>query len=70
VVDTSRLRPAYDLERYRREELRTTEARFAREMMRRMEEAPDAASRRLVENALFYGLDALVQKNVTPHYEE
>jgi DNA repair exonuclease SbcCD nuclease subunit len=70
VVDTSRLRPAYDLERYRREELGTTEARFAREMMRRMEEAPDAASRRLVENALFYGLDALVQKNVTPHYEE
>ncbi|HXI02262.1 MAG TPA: DNA repair exonuclease [Candidatus Saccharimonadales bacterium] len=70
VVDTSNLRPAYDLQRYRREELRTTEARFAREMLRRMEDADDPARRRLIENALYYGLDALIQKEVVPRYEE
>ncbi len=69
-VDASRLRPGYDLERYRREELRTTEARFAREMLRRMDEVLDPAARRLIENALYYGLDALVQKEVAPRYEE
>ena len=70
VVDLSRLRPAYDLDRYRRGELRSTEARFAREMLRRMEETADLAERRLIENALYYGLDALIQKEVSPRYEE
>lgn len=70
AVDASKLRPSYDLDRYRREEFRTTEARFAREMLRRMEEAGDAAERRIIENALYYGLDALVQKEVAPRYEE
>jgi DNA repair exonuclease SbcCD nuclease subunit len=70
TVDVGRLRPAYDLDRYRREELRTTEARFAREMLRRMEAASDPAERRLLESALFYGLDALIQKEVVPRYEE
>jgi len=70
VADTSRLRPAYDLDRYRREELRTTEARFAREMLRRIEQEADPARRRLIENALYYGLDALIQKEVVPRYED
>ncbi len=70
ATDLSRLRPAYDLERYRREELRTTEARFAREMLRRLEETSNPSERRLMENALYYGLDALVQKEVSPRYEE
>ncbi len=70
VLDFSRLRPAYDLERYRNEELRTTEARFAREMLKRIDAAEGPASRRLLENALYYGLDALIQKEVVPRYEE
>lgn len=70
VLDTSRLRPAYDLERYKRENLKTTEARFAREMIKRMEQADDPAERRRVENALYYGLDALIQKEVLPRYED
>jgi hypothetical protein len=70
IVDTSRLRPAYDLDRYGREDLRTTEARFAREMLKRMDEAPDPAARRRIENALYYGLDALIQREVLPRYEE
>ncbi len=70
VVDLSRLRPAYDLERYRNEDLRTTEARFAREMLGRMDGAATPEARRLIENALYYGLDALVQREVVPRYEE
>ena len=70
AVDPSRLRPAYDMDRYRRGDLRTTEARFAREMLRRIDEAGDTHTRRLLENALYYGLDALVQKEVSPRYEE
>ena len=69
-MDTSRLRPAYDLERYGREDLRTTEARFAREMLKKIEAAGDRAQRRKLENALYYGLDALIQKEVVPRYEE
>jgi len=70
AIDTSRLRPAYDLDRYRRAELRTTEARFAREMLARLEASADPTERRIIENALFYGLDALIQKEVAPRYEE
>lgn len=69
TADLSRLLPDYDLERYRDGTLRTTEARFAREMLGRMEAESDAARRRLLENALYYGLDALLQKNVVPRYE-
>jgi hypothetical protein len=39
-------------------------------MLRRMEAASDPAERRLLESALFYGLDALIQKEVVPRYEE
>ncbi|HKY31903.1 MAG TPA: metallophosphoesterase [Candidatus Polarisedimenticolia bacterium] len=70
AVDASRLKPDYDVERYRDESLRTTEARFAREMLRRIEAEDDHARRRLLENALYYGLDALIQKDVAPRYED
>lgn len=69
-VDSSRLKPDYDLDHYREERLSTTEARFAREMLRRIDQESDPARKRLLENALYYGLDALVQKEVAPRYEE
>ncbi len=68
--DASLLKPDYSLERYREETLKTTEARFAREMLRRIDAETDPARRRLFENALYYGLDALLQKDVVPRYEE
>jgi DNA repair exonuclease SbcCD nuclease subunit len=68
--DFSMLKPDYNLERYREEKLRTTEARFAREMLRRIDAEPDPGRRRLLENALYYGLDALVQREVSPRYED
>lgn len=68
--DTSRLEPDYDLDRYMDESLRTTEARFVREMKRRIDRETDAGKRRLLENALHYGLDALIQGEVSPRYED
>ena len=70
-LDLSRLKPDYNLERYRDERLKTTEARFAREMLAQIDDAElDPARRRLLENALYYGLDALIQKEVSPRYED
>jgi exonuclease SbcD len=68
-ADLSALKPDYDLDRYRDGTLRTTEARFARELLGRLEDETDPARRRILENALFYGLDALLQKTVVPRYE-
>lgn len=69
-LDFSLLKPDYNLERYRDAKLQTTEARFAREMLRRLDAEADPSRRRLLENALYYGLDALIQKEVRPRYEE
>src|SRR5262249_33571967 len=69
-VDRTLLKPDYDLQRYRDETLRTTEARFARARLRRLDAEPDPHRRALIENALHYGLDALIQKNVVPRYED
>ena len=68
--DLTMLKPDYNLERYREERLKTTEARFARQMLARIDAEPDPARRRLLENALYYGLDALIQKEVRPRYED
>jgi DNA repair exonuclease SbcCD nuclease subunit len=68
--DTSRLEPDYDLDRYRDEALKTTEARFVREMRRRIDSENDVDRRRLLENALHYGLDALILGDVSPRYED
>lgn len=60
-------RPDYDLDRY---DERTTEGRFIREMRRLIESAPDPEARQRAEQALYYGLDALIQKEVKPRYED
>ncbi|MGH9868266.1 MAG: metallophosphoesterase family protein [Candidatus Polarisedimenticolia bacterium] len=70
AVDTSSLKPDYDLQRYHDTAMRTTEARFARELLGLIETETDPRRRRLIENALHYGLDALIQKDVTPRYED
>jgi DNA repair exonuclease SbcCD nuclease subunit len=70
VFDSSGVKPDYDLEVYLREGLSSTEGRFAREMKARLDGETDPARRRLIENALYYGLDALVLKEVVPRYED
>ena len=68
--DLSLLKPDYNFDRYRDERLKTTEARFAREMLRRIDAESDVTARKVLENALYYGLDALVQRQVAPRYED
>ena len=68
-IDASGLRPDYDLELYRRGEPRTTEERFARSLLDEIEETKDPERRRVLEAALFYGLDALRFGDVAPRYE-
>ncbi len=60
-------RPAYDLEGH---DPRTTQGRFIQEMRRRIAAAADENERALLERALYYGLDALIQGKVEPIYEE
>ncbi len=69
AIDPSGLRPDYDLESYRRGEGRTTEERFARSLLAEMEAEADPARRRVLEAALYYGLDALRLGDVAPRYE-
>ena len=70
TFDTSRLKPDYDLEVYLRQGVDSTEARFVREMKSRIEAENEPGQRRLLESALYYGLDALIQNEVVPRYED
>ena len=68
--DTSRVKPDYDLALYLRQNVTSAEGRFAREMKTRVDAESDPERRKTLENALYYGLDALVQKDVVPRYED
>ena len=68
--DTSGVKPDYDLDVYLRSPPSSTEGRFVREMKDRIDEETDRDRRKILENALYYGLDALVQKEVSPRYED
>jgi hypothetical protein len=41
-----------------------------RELKSRIDATADPDQRRLLESALYYGLDALIQKEVSPRYED
>jgi len=69
-VDLKRVRPDYDLDKYRRDDPATTEQRFARTLLDRISAATDPEERALLESALYYGLDAFRLREVTPAYEE
>jgi DNA repair exonuclease SbcCD nuclease subunit len=69
-VDATGLAPDYDVERYRSGVAAdTVEGRFVREIEQRLHSAADEAERDLLRRALYYGLDALVARQVTPRYE-
>ncbi|MBI4470306.1 MAG: DNA repair exonuclease [Acidobacteria bacterium] len=65
VID--RTRPDYDLDHF---DDRTVEGRFIQEMKREMAAATDESARQLWERTLYYGLDALIQREVHPAYED
>jgi hypothetical protein len=68
-IDAREVRPDYDLDAYRRGEARTTEERFARSLLLELEAESDPARRKVIEAALYYGLDALRFGDVAPRYE-
>lgn len=59
--------PDYEIDTYDR---RTVQGRFIEEMKQDMESAESEESRRYFERALYYGLDALIQGEVKPAYED
>jgi hypothetical protein len=68
--DRGGLRPDYDLGAYRSREPKTTEDRFARELLAQIDAESDAARRAMLERALYHGLDAFKLRDVTPAWEE
>lgn len=69
-VDLRGVRPDYDLDRYRRDEPATTEQRFAKSLLDRIDAEQDPEERALLESALYYGLDAFKLREVVPAYED
>lgn len=69
-LDTSRMRPDYDLDALRTVEAATTEERFARVLLERLDATTDPAERAEIERALYHGLDAFRLHEVVPAYGE
>lgn len=69
-LDARAVRPDYDLAPLRTGDAVTTEDRFARALLERMDAETDPARRADLEAALFYGLDAFRLHEVVPAYEE
>jgi DNA repair exonuclease SbcCD nuclease subunit len=68
--DRSAVRPDHDLDVLRKSEGRTTEERFALEMLRQIDAEEDAEQRVVLQRALYYGLDAFRVREVLPQWEE
>jgi len=69
-VDLRGVRPDYDLDHFRREEPTTTEQRFARALLERIDAEKDPEEKAVLESALYYGLDAFKLREVVPAYED
>jgi len=68
--DASALRPDHDLAAYRNGEGRTTEERFARQLLAEIDAETHPEARAAMERALFYGLDAFRLREVVPVWDE
>lgn len=69
-VDLRNVRPDYDLESYRRNDASTTEERFAKALLEKLDAERNPRERAILESALYYGLDAFRLREVIPGYEE
>ena len=68
--DRGAVRPDYELDALRASEGRTTEERFARDLLSRIDAETDTEQRVALERALYYGLDAFRVREVVPQWEE
>jgi hypothetical protein len=69
-TDARGVRPDHDLAGYRASGGRTTEERFAIELLTQLDAETDPAKRAVIEQALYYGLDAFRLREVSPAYDE
>ena len=69
-ADASAVRPDHDLSAYRASAGRTTEERFAMELLGQMDAETDPTKRAMLERALEYGLDAFRLREVVPAVDE
>jgi DNA repair exonuclease SbcCD nuclease subunit len=70
-LERSDLRPGHDIRAYRGEQPpNTTEERFARALIAKLDQEKDPRRRAVIESAFYYGLDALKLRSVVPSYEE
>jgi len=68
--DTTGVRPDYDLGSYRSHDPKTTEERFARDLLSQIDAEKDPARRVVLERALYHGLDAFKLREVAPAWDE
>lgn len=68
--DRGAVRPDHDLEALRKSEGRTTEERFALDLLRQIDTEADGEQRVALQRALYYGLDAFRVREVLPQWEE
>jgi len=69
-IDRRALRPDYPLDRYRESSGSTTDERFARALLQRMDAAADPEEKAKLERALYHGLDAFQLREVIPVHED
>ncbi len=69
-ADRSQVRPDHDLDALRASDGRSTEERFARELLAELDTATDPDERLAIRRALYYGLDAFRTGEVVPQWEE
>src|SRR5262249_6295042 len=69
-LDRRALRPDYPLDRYRESASGTTDERFARALLQRLDAARDPEENARIERALYHGLDAFQLKEVIPVHED
>ena len=69
-IDSAGLRPDWNLDALRHGSDETTEGRFARVLLERLDAETDPETRATLERALYYGLDAFRLREVAPMWEE
>jgi DNA repair protein SbcD/Mre11 len=69
-VSAKSMRREYDLEGYRERQPTTTEDRFARAMLEKIDGVSDPRQKAAFERALYYGLDAFTLGEVVPAHED
>jgi DNA repair exonuclease SbcCD nuclease subunit len=69
-IDRRALRPDYPLESYRESKATTTDERFAKALLERLDAAADPEEKAKIERALYHGLDAFQLKEAIPVHED